>query len=248
MNYIALDLEFNQFFDFKHKSRPNHIKGCSFEIIQIGLVKLDSDFNIIANENFYIKSNIYKRIHPFVQKITGINSAMLKNEPSFPEVYTKFIEFIGGDDNILCVWGGSDISALCSNVKYYNLDISQMPRTYINVQSLACEHFGNPSGVAIGLKNAIEKLEILIDSEFHNALNDAMYTAKIFKIVSTKLKPEHKIEIGSIKDTSVAPVKDFNTSKLYKAVELEFGRKLTTKEKKIVRNIYIMGKNGIFNK
>ena len=46
MNYIVLDLEFNQPYNFKTGKRSPLVAECPFEIIQIGAVKLDENFNI----------------------------------------------------------------------------------------------------------------------------------------------------------------------------------------------------------
>lgn len=67
MNYIIFDLEFNQGFDRVNNKTVSNAK-CPFEIIQIGAVKLDSELNIIDTFSSYIKSQIYKDIHPFVKK------------------------------------------------------------------------------------------------------------------------------------------------------------------------------------
>jgi DNA polymerase III epsilon subunit-like protein len=245
MNYIVLDLEFNQFFDFKHKSLQNPIKNCPFEIIQIGAVKLDTNFNILEKQNFYIKSKIYKRIHPFVQKITKINSQLLKDKPEFKDVYPNFVNFVSGAENVFCVWGDCDITALLKNISYYNLDEKCLPKNYINVQSLASSYLKQPSGLTIGLKNAIEKLDLHMDTEFHNALNDAVYTAKALQILKQEILPQHFKPL--IKNEKPVKHKGFNSSSLYSVVEKEFGRKLTKKEKEIVKNIYLLGKKGVFD-
>ncbi len=64
MNYIVLDLEFNQPYNFKTGKRSPLVAECPFEIIQIGAVKLDENFNITGKFDALIKPRIYKRIHP----------------------------------------------------------------------------------------------------------------------------------------------------------------------------------------
>ncbi|MFR3072251.1 MAG: exonuclease domain-containing protein [Paeniclostridium sp.] len=78
---------------FNNKTVSN--AKCPFEIIQIGAIKLDSELNILDTFSSYIKSEIYKDIHPFVKKMTGITNSNLKNAPSFKEVYEDFLKFIG---------------------------------------------------------------------------------------------------------------------------------------------------------
>ena len=77
MEYIVFDLEFNQGFDRKLNKTVSNEK-CPFEIIQIGAVKLDYNFNIIDTFNTFVKPNIYKDIHPFIKKMTGITNEDVK--------------------------------------------------------------------------------------------------------------------------------------------------------------------------
>ena len=72
MHYIVLDLEFNQSFPFKTGKKTEPVAECPFEIIQIGAVKLNENFDILEEFNYMIRPQIYPRLHPFVEKITGI--------------------------------------------------------------------------------------------------------------------------------------------------------------------------------
>ena len=87
MNYIVLDLEFNQAFPFKSGKKVEPNPECPFEIIQIGAVKLNERFEQLDSFNCMISPQIYPRLHPFVEKITGIRPKMLTGQPHFPEAY-----------------------------------------------------------------------------------------------------------------------------------------------------------------
>ena len=52
MNYIVLDFEFNQAFDFVENCPCDPFPECRFEIIQIGAVKLDDNFKEISKDEF----------------------------------------------------------------------------------------------------------------------------------------------------------------------------------------------------
>lgn len=186
MHYIVLDLEFNQAFDFEKNKTINIIPSCRFEIIQIGAVKLDKNFNIIDKLNLYIKPNLYKEIHPYVKKITGITKDFLEDKPSFIDIVPVFKNFIENEDDcIFCVWGSSDLRALYRNLAYYKVLTKDLILKYIDVQSIATSYLNFSKGGAVGLKSAIEILELPIEEDFHNALNDAIYTAEILKIVKS---------------------------------------------------------------
>ena len=187
MYYIVLDLEFNQGFDFEKNKSVNLIPSCRFEIIQIGAVKLNEKFKIIDKFNEYIKPNLYKEIHPYVEKITGLTKEFLDDKPLFQEVEPKFKKFIGNEDEcIFCVWGKSDLRALYRNLAYYNFIKKDLILKYIDIQAKATKYLKFSKGGVIGLKSAIEMFNLPIEEDFHNALNDAIYTAKILKILKSE--------------------------------------------------------------
>ena len=190
MSYIVLDLEFNQAYDFEDGYKTTLNPACRFEIIQIGAVKLDDYFNIIESFNKLIKPQIYDRIHPYVEKITGFTEETFKNCPYFSDVFNDFSEFTADlQSPLFCVWGGSDIKALYRNLMFYNLIKPPIIIKYTDVQILATKYLKYSRGGAIGLKNAVDLLEIKTDENFHNAYYDALYTAKVFKIVKSNKIP-----------------------------------------------------------
>lgn len=186
MSYIFLDLEFNQAYDFEKNKTILLIPSCRFEIIQIGAIKLDKNLNILNKINLYIRPNLYKEIHPYVKNITGLSEDFLKNKPCFKTAYLDFENFLGKTENIFCTWGNTDLKALYRNLAYYNMINSDFTLKYIDVQNLATNFLKYKKGGCIGLKNAIEILEIPIKKDFHNALNDALYTLDIFKKIAPK--------------------------------------------------------------
>lgn len=172
MHYIVLDLEFNQSFPFKTGKKTEPVAECPFEIIQIGAVKLNENFDILEEFNYMIRPQIYPRLHPFVEKITGIQEEDLKGQPSFSEAYEAFLRFIGKEEAILCTWGPDDIKSLFRNILYYNLDADALTDQYLNIQPFASAYLHQEAGKAIGLKNAVTELGIEIQDAFHNALNE----------------------------------------------------------------------------
>lgn len=188
MAYIVLDFEFNQAYNFEKNCAAEPDPKCRFEIIQIGAVKLNDAFDIVDKFNFKIKPAIYNKIHPYVEKITGITTQSLENERTFPEVFEDFSSFIADNekagDTVLCIWGNSDIRALYRNLSYYRLTKGPMLIKYIDVQAIATAYLNYSKGSSIGLKNAAELLNIPCEEgNFHDALYDALYTAKVFKAV-----------------------------------------------------------------
>lgn len=247
MHYIVFDLEYNQ--DYTSSSETDDLKPkCPFEIIQIGAVKLDSDFRTVSTFHQYVKPVIFKTVSKFVTVLTGITTEQLQNEPLFPEVYESLLEFIHDPESVFCCWGMSDVKELYRNINYYELDHSLLPKKYINIQPFASLHLGISAQKLLRLQTAVEALQIPITHGFHNAYHDAYYTAEILKIVyhsailPTRYDPDYR-------KTSSAPIKkiiDFDG--LIKQFEKMYNRNMSVEEIEIIKLAYQMGKTQQFLK
>ncbi len=248
MQYAVMDLEFNQPFDFEkgEKAAPN--EKLPFEIIQIGIVKMDNSFNITDKLNLFVKPQLYTRIHPYVERITGLKTEMFEGQKTFPLVYDEFLSLASGEDVVLCVWGGSDVKLLYKNISFYGLCADNLTKNFINVQSLTSKFLKLSTGNHIGLKNAAELLCLPTETSFHDALNDALYTAEILKVIKTDNMAFETFNLADLNKSKQEDKYNFNIKALLSECEKMYGRKLTKKEKSIVRKIYIMGQNKKFDK
>ncbi len=240
MQYIVLDLEFNQAFPFKTGPSYTTIPECPFEIIQIGAVKLDEHFTLLDRFNQLIRPQIYPRIHPFVEKITGITEEMLKDQPLFPEVFQDFTDFIGTKDAVLCTWGGDDIKSLFKNILYYDLELTSITDRILNVQSYASQFLHQEAGRAIGLKNAVTALQIPITDPFHDALHDAEYTAEVFRLV---MPEKFDAEIFQPLQMTVKKLRTrVDTKALFAHFSELLSRPLSEEEKLLIKASYKFGR------
>ncbi len=251
MKYIVFDLEFNQ--DFSNTAIDeeditlNKKVLYPFEIIQIGAIKLDADYNTISIFNRFIKPTIYTKVSTFVTELTGITTEQLLAEETFPNVYKAFLAFIEDTNSIFCTWGMSDIKELFRNTKYHQLNNSYLPNRYINIQPYASLHFGLPSKKLLRLQAAVESLNIPIKQTFHDALSDAYYTSEIFKKIHHSFMepktydPEEKCAARPIK-----PKKVIDVEGLIKQFEKMYNREFTEEEKGIILLAYKMGKTHQF--
>ncbi len=248
MDYIIFDLEFNQGYNYTKDTKNITNPKCPFEIIQIGAIKLTDNFETIGTLDVLIKPEIYTIINPFVKELTGITMDELDSGKPFKEMYKQLSEFINADSSILCVWGLADIKELFRNIEYHELDTLIVPTAYINIQSYASKELNCQKGINIGLGNAAELLGIPIENAFHNAYNDAFYTAEVFKkIYSSEIKTRI---YNPHKNTRVTrpDAKNYklDTCNLMKQFEKMFKREMTDEEKSIINLAYIMGKTNQF--
>jgi DNA polymerase III epsilon subunit-like protein len=248
MNYIVLDLEFNQGYIFEKGTESTLNPKCPFEIIQIGAIKLNDNFQTVGSLDILVKPEIYTELNPFVRGLTGLTKEELDTGKSFKEMYFEFMEFIKDDKSILCVWGVADIKELFRNIEYHELDTSTVPTEYINIQSCASKDLNCQKGINIGLSNAAQLLGIPIENQLHNAFNDAYYTTEVFKKIYTK-----KIKTSTYNPHKNTRLTRSNTQKhkidtynLIKQFEKMFKREITEEEKSLIKLAYIMGKTNQF--
>lgn len=240
MKYIIFDLEFNQ-----SSNKEDRVPQLPFEIIQIGALKLDEDFKTISTFNELVKPSVYKTVIPYIQDLTKINDEIVSTAKNFIDIYYDFVNFIGKEDTIFIIWGIVDLRELHKNIIYFNLSTENLPKLFIDLQDYTSKYFKVPGGKRIGLRNALDFLSIDINSEFHNAFNDAYYTAEIFKkLYNDLIKP--KIYINTPIRIKAEPKKIVNYEGLILQIEKMYNKKLTSEEIEMIKLAYNMGKTNQF--
>lgn len=187
MNYIVLDLEWNQ----SDTGNEPATKEIPFEIIDIGAVKLNSDRIMTDEFNQLIKPSVYHHMHKVTGKLIHLHMRDLKKGRPFTEVAKEFLSFCG-TDFIFCTWGPLDLFELQRNMHYYKMPpLSDVPVRFLDVQKLFSIAFEDGKSRR-SLEHAVDMLEIPKDIPFHRALSDAVYTARILeRIVREK---EHVLQ------------------------------------------------------
>lgn len=246
MNYIVYDLEFNQ--NLQSRTSSDKVSLCPFEIIQIGSLKLDSNYNTIATFNRLVKPSIYSRIDPYVTELTGITTDQLMQEDLFPHVFQDYIQFIGAEDTSFCLWGVTDMKVLFKNVAYHQLDIKHLPLMYIDIQPYVSAFLNLPKTQLLGLQSATEALRIEMPHPFHNALYDAYYTAEIFKKLNAPSIQPMIYDLNYVRVRPREPKKVIDFEALLLQFDKMYHRSLTLEEQDMIKLAYKMGKTGQFLK
>lgn len=196
MNIIVLDLEWNQnSIGKKERESDKPI----FEIIEIGAVKLNEDFQIVDKYSSLIKPQIYHTMHKITADLIHLDMNELNEAEYFVEVMNKFLSWCG-KDYMFATWGPLDLLELQRNMKYYRMDpLSDSPLRYYDVQKLFSISVLKDK-IRKTLEYAIDFYEIEKSIPFHRALSDAYYTARVLK----KIENEEILKYYSI-DTFILP-------------------------------------------
>jgi len=243
MDYIVFDLEFNQ--DFSHVSGQKIHRSC-FEIIQIGAVKLDQNFNTVETFQRYVKPTIYPVINPFITELTGITTEQLVSEETFPAAYNDFVEFACGGDTVFCIWGMADLKELYRNIEYHELNKKLLSKKYINLQLYASLHFNLSQKKLMKLKTTAELLSIPLVYPFHNALYDAHYTAEVFKRIGKESIHVKRYDTDQAAIRPRQAKQKIDYVKLIRQFEKMYARELTAEEQDMIKLAYKMGKTRQF--
>lgn len=177
MNYVIFDLEWNQSSD-----REQVNKELTFEIIEIGAIKLNSEFKEIGRFHEVVAPKIYRELHWATKDLIMLTMDELKKGRGFEEVGREFLEWCQKDGNyIFCSWGAMDLVELQRNCRFYKFDYSfPMPFFFYDIQKLYSKCFldGKKS---ISLEAAVNERNIEKNIPFHSAFADAWYTSLVFK-------------------------------------------------------------------
>ena len=176
MNYIVLDLEWNQSTSEKNKSQ----KKPPFEIIEIGAVKLNERFEIIDQFESIIRPVIYPHLNHISQEITGLTNKDLKTAKTFPSVFRRFLTWCGEEEYRFCTWGPLDLTELQRNMRYYKFDLFPAPVYFYDLQEIF-SLYHDEQELRRSLEYAVEYFQIQKDQDFHRAFNDAYYTAIVMQ-------------------------------------------------------------------
>ena len=186
MNYIVLDLEWNQAMSAKSSvfnKLPFRLRG---EIIQIGAVKLDENMQPGDEFKIDIKPVFFKRMHHRVKKLTGFDKERLQGGISFEEGMALFQNWCG-DDTVFLTWGYDDRGIMEQNIMLHDLDWDWIA-DWINLQLIySVQTNGDNNQKA--LSAAMEFFEIEQTRIAHDALGDAYNTA----LVASRLDMENGI-------------------------------------------------------
>ena len=177
MDYIVLDMEWNQPWPGSPSSKkvlPVTIRG---EIIQIGAVRVTQDREVADEFQVMVRPKYYRRLNRRVSKLTGIKESRLRDEGiSFPDAMEQFRTWCG-EDVIFLTWGFDDITILRENLRLFGLPEDWTDRWFNAQMIFNAQTDGSSSQKA--LKTAMEIFGIEATRPAHDALGDAYHTALI---------------------------------------------------------------------
>lgn len=175
MNYIVLDLEWNQ----SNTGKEPEGSALTFEIIEIGAIKLNEDLEFVSEFSRLIKPQVYHEMHHVTSKLIHMRMEELNHGKPFPEVMQDFLSWCGEEEYTFCTWGPLDLTELQRNMEFYGMEpLSDGPIAFLDIQKLFSIAYEDRK-TRRALEWAVDYLEIEKDIPFHRAFSDAYYTSKV---------------------------------------------------------------------
>lgn len=177
MNYVILDLEWDSVF---YKPQKRFIN----QILQIGAVKLDSEFNLIDTFEATIKSEISNKVTGRFAKLTGITNEVMRAGIPFSTAVENYNAWVG-DNAVTMTWSNSDLYTILENEDTLLNGLRFKIEKYLDLQVFIQNEMrlkGYEDKNQISLEAAAEKLEIETDGiDFHTAKDDSLVCAFLLK-------------------------------------------------------------------
>ncbi len=200
MNYIVLDLEWNQC----PAGKAKEVKKLPFEIIEIGAVRLDNSRQIVDQFHEIVKPQVYKSLHFRTREIVQVRAIDFDGARKFPEVAADFFSWCqkGDGEPVYCTWGPADLTELQRNLSFYHLSAPfPFPLLYYDIQKIFSIVYEDRKSRR-SLEYAVDFLQIPKEIQFHSALSDARYTSMIMqKLENDQIRENSSVDYFHLPQT-----------------------------------------------
>lgn len=176
---------------------------CGREVIEIGAVILDEDYQEIGSFKTFVRPQFNDVIEPYYEKLTGITTAMIANAPVFEEALHMFILWCNSinDEIQIYQWSEADLLQIIREVALKGILLTQEEQKLFTKWEDFQKEYGSKLHLdnAVSLKTAVMYAGVDFEGREHDALYDARNTAALLKIVRTpslcKKSLDHVIEV-----------------------------------------------------
>lgn len=190
MYHIFVDFEMTCGFD------RNFITGAPIhEIIEIGAVKLDEDYVVVDRFVMKIKPQYCTQLSRKCTKLTGITDRELADAPTLDEALILFEDWIGSGRVRIFSWSDSDKKQLEQECKTKGLyhTMPEVFQRWLDFQRIFMRVYGFERQVS--LRNAMEWIGFDFEGKQHNALYDAINSARLQALMKDPERNAQKKEL-----------------------------------------------------
>ena len=183
MKHVVVDLEMNpvsrEFREVRRKLNE--------EVIEIGAVRLDENFQQEAEFQCYVKPE-YGPIKKHITSLTCLTQAMVADMKTYAACFQDFVDWVGEEETKIYSWSMSDIKQLRSECRYKlpDFDIEWLNARWVDLQQEFDDRLGLHNSLA--LKHALGAMDHKFEGTQHTALADAINTSAILTLMQDDAK------------------------------------------------------------
>jgi len=156
-------------------------KGQIAEIIEIGAAKvglIDGVPQITETFQSFVKPVVVPLLSADTTAFTGITQDDVNSAGTLAQVIRDYTEWMGSDEYFLCAWGPDDLRQLVQECRQHQISTDWIIN-HNNLQRMLSKVYKLEKHQQMGLKPALEMLEITFSGSHHRAMDDAINTAQI---------------------------------------------------------------------
>lgn len=182
-SHIFLDFEMNPVPREARSAFPEEMRSVGAEIIEIGAVKLDRDYNLVDHFSCFVRPR-YAPIAAHITELTGIREQDVAQAPELEQALIQFSEWIGAGRIRLYSWSMSDLCQLEDECWLKDIDPpEQLMSRWMDFQRIYTHLMGISKRHPLSLKNALGSAACAFDGEAHRAVHDAENSAALLTMV-----------------------------------------------------------------
>lgn len=152
------------------------------EILEIGAAKViqrEDRLEIVDTFQTFVKPIRNSSFNAHTTAFTGITQENIQHAPQLPQAVEAFRQWIGSEPYYLCAWGPDDKFQLIRSCNEHKIPLDWISN-HNDIQKQFSKKRSTETYRQIGLKRALELLEIPFEGSHHRAVDDAINTAKVF--------------------------------------------------------------------
>lgn len=169
MNYVIVDLEATC---WRERYSPARM-----ETIEIGAVMLASALGPAVREFAeFVRPVEEPTLSRFCTELTSIQQSDVDRADTFPAVFARFVEWIGGEPYTLCSWGAYDVRQFRLDCERHSVPFPAGFARHVNVKL----EFARLRGIErCGMDAALRHLGLPLEGTHHRGIDDARNIARI---------------------------------------------------------------------
>ena len=179
MNIIVLDLEASCWDNSQRIPREES------EIIEIGAVKLNQDYEILEEFDTFVRPTFHPAISDYCTQLTSIKQSDVSNASEFIDAMSKFEAWCGNDVQFMS-WGFYDRNQIireCNWKKYKG----KMPQLINNHVSAKHKIMSFENVARLSLDAALKRFKMQFEGTPHRGIDDTRNIVKVIKLFHGRL-------------------------------------------------------------